>query len=400
MTALSLDLSPQLTLQPLPQLVASAAFLALTTAEVDAAVENELDVNPALERERSPAAVPPLAELADLAAPRSTREALLADARIALPAQDHPIAEHVVGSLDAHGFLREPPAELAHELGVALDRVERSIGAVRAAGPTGTAARDVRECLLLQVDEWPPSRLRALVRRLVAAHLEQLARGRLGAIATALGVAENDVEAAAAALRDRLRPYPLDEVEPWERPVPAPPVDVVVLERDDGLAVEVVEPTRVRLRGSGGVDDLAQARGLLDRVERRRRTLQAVAEAAVRRQGPFVREGRALRPLTHAEIAAEVGVHPSTVSRAVMHRYLRLPSGRVVPLASLFCRDAGAPAALATVIEREAQPHSDAELARELARLGHRVARRTVAKYRAGLGIPPQHERAAKLASR
>jgi RNA polymerase sigma-54 factor len=113
-----------------------------------------------------------------------------------------------------------------------------------------------------------------------------------------------------------------------------------------------------------------------------------------------VREGRALRPLTHAEIAAEVGVHPSTVSRAVMHRYLRLPSGRVVPLASLFCRDAGAPAALATVIEREAQPHSDAELARELARLGHRVARRTVAKYRAGLGIPPQHERAAKLASR
>jgi RNA polymerase sigma-54 factor len=399
MTVLSLDLSPQLTLQPLPQLVASAAFLALTSAEVEVAVESELDVNPALERERSAAPVPTLAELADVAAPRATREALLTDARIALPTRDYPIAEHVVGSLDAHGFLRETPAELARELGVALERVERSIAAVRAAGPAGTAASDVRECLLLQIDEWPPSRLRTLVRQLVAAHLEQLARGRVGAIATALGVAEEDVGTAAAVLRERLRPYPLDEVEPWERPAPAPAVDVVVSERDNGFAVEVVEPSRVRLRGSVGNDDLAHARELLDRLERRRRTLHAVVEAAVRRQEQFVREGRPLRPLTHAEIAAEVGVHPSTVSRAVMHRFLRLPSGRVVPLASLFCRDLGAPAALAAMIDREAQPHSDAELACELARLGHRVARRTVAKYRAVLGIPPQHERVAKLAS-
>jgi RNA polymerase sigma-54 factor len=115
-----------------------------------------------------------------------------------------------------------------------------------------------------------------------------------------------------------------------------------------------------------------------------------VLEAVVVRQQEFLRRGpRFLRPLTRAQIAREVGVHESTVGRAVADRHAILPSGRLAPVSHFFMASRGPEAALAELVAGESRPKPDGELAGELAGLGFKVARRTVAKYRDRLGIPP-----------
>jgi RNA polymerase sigma-54 factor len=134
---------------------------------------------------------------------------------------------------------------------------------------------------------------------------------------------------------------------------------------------------------------LGQARLFLSRLEQRWRTIQVVAEQVVARQRRFLRDGPAfLEPLTRAEVAAALGLHESTVCRAVADRYAQLPSGRTVPMSRFFGRAPGLPEALAQAVAAERRPMSDAELAQVLGRRGFPVARRTVAKYRHRLGIP------------
>jgi RNA polymerase sigma-54 factor len=122
--------------------------------------------------------------------------------------------------------------------------------------------------------------------------------------------------------------------------------------------------------------------------------MRAVAEQVVERQREFLRLGpRFLHPLTRAEVAATLGLHESTVSRAVSGKLALLPSGRVMPLAAFFDVSLGPRETLRQAIDAEPRPLSDGELARLLASRGHPVARRTVAKYRAQLGIPAHSAR-------
>jgi RNA polymerase sigma-54 factor len=110
----------------------------------------------------------------------------------------------------------------------------------------------------------------------------------------------------------------------------------------------------------------------------------------VGRQSAFVRDGvAALRPLTRADVARELGIHESTVGRAVSGRYVELPRGRIVPFSHFFRASRSAEETLARIVVEEARPRSDNELAELLAARGFSVARRTVAKYRSRLGILP-----------
>jgi len=175
--------------------------------------------------------------------------------------------------------------------------------------------------------------------------------------------------------------------------------------------VELLEQHRFRLRinelyaelargNVSGVDEhdmetaqyyLEEARLFLHGLDQRRRTLRQVSLALAEYQRDFVLYGpRYLRPLTRAQLAAQLGVHESTVGRAVAHKYIQLPDQRVIPLADFFDSSLPAKHDLRTLIiqENEAHPLSDQALAVRLRELGHNITRRTVTKYRRALGIP------------
>jgi RNA polymerase sigma-54 factor len=233
-------------------------------------------------------------------------------------------------------------------------------------------------------------------------------------LAAALGASRAEVLAAAEFIRTRLTPPAAIEM-PLETDEAAAALPDVIIREASGeprtFSVEIVERQRVSLRLGcdyqpdrvGRLGDVERqwvelharrAERFIGRLERRWETMRAVAEVVVARQRDYLLRGPLhIKPLTRAEVAAEIGVHESTVSRATRGRYVLLPSGRLMPFCGFFDAAQGPCAALARLIAEERAPRSDSELARALTRLGFPVARRTVAKYRERLGIPRHTER-------
>jgi RNA polymerase sigma-54 factor len=393
-------------------------------------VQEALEANPALERldgaecavcqdrwpTRCPVCAPagsprgraagagPAAGQPDRPAPQTDTDTLLALVRMAVPAQDVRIAEYVVGSLDHHGRLDLGVREIAAALGADEAAVLRVLAAVRQNGPPGVGATSAAECLLLQLDglDLVDDTARALARRVIAGHLPALARGRLAAIAAALGVDQDSVAAVLRLIRERLRPYPAFEggaPPPNARIVP----DLVIRARPGAPAeyeVELVEPRRLRLGIAPGYlrqpdrTRLAEARQLLGQLRDRWETLRRVATCTIERQQDFLREGPAgLRPLTRAEVADTLGLPQSTVSRATAGKYALLPSDRILPMAAFYSASGGLAEELRRLVAAEDRPLSDAELAGLLGAQGYPVARRTVTKYRIKLGIAAAAQR-------
>jgi RNA polymerase sigma-54 factor len=137
-------------------------------------------------------------------------------------------------------------------------------------------------------------------------------------------------------------------------------------------------------------DYITRARTFLANLRQRETTLQQISEAVVKYQEEFLRHGvRHQAPLTRAEIAADTGLHESTVSRATNDKTVLLPQGTTMPFSDFFVPSLGVQDILRELIENESSPLSDAELARLLAERGHPIARRTVAKYREQMQILP-----------
>lgn len=413
-TGLSLTAAPALSMHTSPALVAFAELLVLPGTGVEQQVEQMIADNPALEWGERPTcrmcggrsagcrlcelvrAPHPVDGLGSVQQDRSAAEMLVADAGPEVALADRPLLDLLVGSLDENGFLDTDPDDLAPAFGVAPARLRRVLEALRRAGPPGIAARDVRECLLLQLD----GHLGAspLVRRIVEVRLEELAARRYRSVAEATGYGIAEVEAAHDYIRTRLRARPLQGL-PGRRPVAWVTPDLLVSEQDGdggGHRVELLERYRCPVTINPGFerwvpsDLLSRARVFLTRLRQRQQTITLVAQYAVDRQQRFFSGGggRDLVPLTRTRAAADLGMHESTVSRAVTGRWLEPPSGRLVPLARLFEPSAGVRAALREVIASERRSLSDAEIAAELTRRGYRIARRTVAKHRDALGIP------------
>jgi RNA polymerase sigma-54 factor len=139
---------------------------------------------------------------------------------------------------------------------------------------------------------------------------------------------------------------------------------------------------------------VARARTFLANLRQRESTLQRIGEAIVARQEEFLHHGvRHLAPMTRTEIAAELGLHESTVSRATSDKAALLPDLKLLPLSEFFVAARGVQDVLRELIENEREPLSDAELARLLGEQGYSIARRTVAKYREQMQIPPSNLR-------
>ena len=416
-----LSMSPRLGCEVAPATVAFAQLLVVPFAEMDALIDEELSANDALERiddgecpicagrwpSRCPVCARPARAVDDgqravIGAPEAadveTDCAALSHAvRLDDPGLDPSLVEYVVDSLDRHGILDRSCAELAAHLGVAEQSVADVVAAIRRVGPPGVGASSIGESLLFQLQALDvDDDLIALAADVLVDHLPALAHGHLASIAAELDVPTCAVRDLLDLVRHRLRPYPAFDgnhtpVTPYVVP------DLVVHpddEVDGAFRVELVEPSMIRLAirpaAAGGdlAPSLTRARSFLGQLHDRWDTLRRIAELVVDHQREFVRRGPAARrPLTRAAVAAELGLHESTVSRAVADKYAVLPDRSIVALADFFGADAGIEGELRRLLDAADGPISDQRLADELCAAGYRVARRTVAKHRARLGI-------------
>ncbi|MFG6455536.1 RNA polymerase factor sigma-54 [Roseateles sp. BYS96W] len=334
-----------------------------------------------------------------------------------LPARDLLLARAIVESLDDDGYLRTPLEELLDvaELDPAVDLQELQIAlrCVQALEPAGVGARDVAECLLLQLPTIACTDTRALARAIITDHLPALAARDTAGLARRLRQPAARVEAACERIR-RLDPRPGWRIGSSQVPYVVP--DVIVRKVRGQWTVQLNPAVVPRVRINQVYEQLFQrhrtpanaelgehlqeARWTLRNVEQRFSTILDVAEAIVKRQQAFLDYGpMAMKPLGLKEIADEVGVHESTVSRVTNNKYMATPVG-VLELKSFFSRamiSANGSACSGTairslvkdIIEAESPdaPLSDAEITRQLAQQGLVVARRTVTKYRQMLKI-------------
>lgn len=338
-----------------------------------------------------------------MAEAESDTQALLRAVRLETSTSDAPIVEYLIDSLDRHGFLDRSCAQLAAELGVDASVVAHIVDVIRRCGPPGVGATNVNECLLLQLDALGLDDEQAgLARAVIARHLPDLARGHFALIATALGASRSEIQQVLDLIRRRLRPYPAFHGNAAEVPCYVIP-DVVVREHDvirGEFTVELVEPAVTRLgvrpthRRRGAVERdsareaVQQARSFLAQLRDRWETLRRVAEYTVLRQKDFLVDGPpALRPLTRAEVATALGLHESTVGRAVADKYALLPDRTIVPMSDFFGVSGGVDAQLRRLLASGDGSISDQHLADLLHNAGYPIARRTVAKHRARLGL-------------
>ncbi|MCG0239411.1 MAG: RNA polymerase factor sigma-54 [Firmicutes bacterium] len=333
---------------------------------------------------------------------------------LALSREERRAAAFLIDSLDDNGYLTISLEEAARAANVPVAVMERALRIVQSLEPAGVGARSLQECLLLQ---WEALGMEnPLVPVLIRRYLDDLAAGRLSRIAADLQVTPAEVQAAADLLR-HLDPKPGRRFgrEGVRYLVP----DVTVERVGDQFVVLVNDGMLPRLRISPSYRRLLRnpdARPFLERkvqaalwliraIEQRRRTLYRVTEAIVRQQQGFFRHGpRYLRPLTLREVAGEIGMHESTVSRAVAGKYIQTPHG-LFPLKFFFSSGVegmdGALSAEAVkrmirdlvAAEDPRRPLSDQALTEALVRMGVRISRRTVAKYREEAGIPPSARR-------
>jgi len=335
--------------------------------------------------------------------------------------RDRALAEYIIDALDDDGYLRLPLEDLANraEFNPPVDDAEWDIALklVQHLDIPGLAARNLSECLCLQLAALPASTpARDLALRICRQALEQLARKDYNGLRRELECEEAELRQACELVR-RLDPRPGSRFLPADPSCYVTP-DVAV--RKEGKVWKVVlnraNVPRARLHRTYAdlfrktrYDDrspmaqaLQEARWLLRNVEQRFATIERVAQAIVARQQAFFEYGEiALRPLMLREVAEELGIHESTVSRATTNKYMATPRGvyefkhffsrELVTRTGGTCSAAAVRALIQEMIDAEnpADPLSDVALAERLAREGVMVARRTVSKYRAQIKYPP-----------
>lgn len=380
----------------------------------------------------------------------SPLEQLHTDARMSLHEEDYPVAEMLIDSLDERGFLTISLAEIAESLGVKEEDVEEVLGIIQTVAPVGVGARDLGECLMLQIDylkhlgtEIPPH-----TEEVVRDYLDEFGAHKYGQIQKQLGITADELEDIRDFIRAQLNPFPLQShaSRSWQAPNGDGHVtpDVIIQIIDGVIQVSIADNHFFHLRtnalysqlmrefssrktkpdtpkphtdaanGNGedelllSADVIAQsssedkqhvrrfaqrAQTFMSNIEQRQSTLLKISDCICRFQEAFLREGvRELRPLTRALVAQEVGVHESTVSRATANKFVQLPNRKVIPFSDFFTANLSAKEVIKQIIERETargESLTDKRIVELLQDEGIRIARRTVAKYRAELGILP-----------
>jgi len=448
-----------------PRLIAANHILELSSQELHEAIEIERDENPALDlvdmvpcptcgqpiegdacprcarkQQEEPKSVDPTEQyleniawntptvtrdeefdpLTMVAAQVTLQEKLLSDLGAMLPAEDMEIAEYLVGSLDGDGYLRCSTYEVCTKFNVDPEIVEQIIGQLQSLEPPGIGARDVRECMLLQLQYLASmGREHPLAFVLVRDYLEDLGKHKFARIAQELNITSVEVEEAWDFIKTMLNPHPAGDAagvptRSGPRPVQGYVIpDVVITENEGKFEVEVVESRRFALSVNSMYSQLltqvasdgahysaeerehiqhyvSRAKMFIANINQRRQTIQKITSFLVEYQTEFLRHGiRHLKPLTRAMLAEQTGIHESTVSRATAAKYIMLPNGQVIPFSDFFTASLSVKDIIKDMIAGEERPLTDQEIAARLRDYGYNVARRTVAKYRDQLDILP-----------
>ncbi|MDD5706618.1 MAG: RNA polymerase factor sigma-54 [Kiritimatiellae bacterium] len=339
-----------------------------------------------------------------------------------LTPEEKQLGETIIGSINDDGYLTTALTDLAAQTVATPEQLERVLKVVQEFHPTGIGARDLRECLLLQVAHLGDTPQARLAEAIVADHLQALGAQRIGHLAQVLKVEAADIEAAAALIKT-LNPLPGRLFSGGGAGYITP--EIVVRKSEDGRWVVLLDDDQLpHIRISAHYRRLLEDAGtsaevksyirerirsgafLIKSIYQRQKTIHRIASEIVAAQQDFLEHGLSrLHPMTMAEVAARVGVHETTVSRTVANKYMRTPVG-VFELKYFFTPGlrtaSGAAISNKTVQDRidamikqedTANPLSDQVVQERLRAEGIEIARRTVAKYRLILRIPPSHLR-------
>ena len=458
-----------------PQLVAANHILAMSSAELQAFIYQEMNENPAMEMEElavcprcgrpmqngacqvcnrasEPTTAPESANLGDygadfgddgggwrpaarseddefdpttrVAAQMSLAEHLTLSLQAQFPESDGSLIEYLVGNLDDDGRLRCTVQEVVDLFDGTPEHVEEVLRALQTMEPVGVGARDLRECLLIQLDYLAAQgHIQPFAREVISEYLGALSEHKYGQIAFALGTSTEQIHQVSDFIKRNLNPFPgrghLDSNLSGGGETASPVLPDVIISRKllpggkRVFEVEIVESKRFYLHVNPSYEQLysqvsnrrvalndderkhiqhyvSRARLFIANIKQRRQTLGKITRCIVDMQRDFLDSGiRHLRPLTRARVANELGMHESTVSRATAAKYVMLPTGEVIPFSNFFVANLSVKDVIKDLVENEEAPLTDQEIAAMLAERGIVVARRTVAKYREQLNILP-----------
>lgn len=426
-----------------PKVVLGSQLLQLSGVELDQAIDSELMENPALERiddyedpltineilkTVAPSELKPSGENYELtrSTPRDETEPdwieltssvdslwdhLLAQLRVRLPDHLWNLATYMVGSINERGYITCSIEEAALDCEMALEDAELVYAALRECEPAGVGAEDLRDCLFLQLRN-ASTDAEKLARVMLRRNWEDLVARNKRAISRCYNTAPEVVDEAFNVILS-LNPFPGESFAGHsshavkERTMPAQP-DIIITLEESGFLIEVPGPSPIHLRVNPtyekrrkvleekrGADPaekrhvnefVDRAQRFLDALTQRRQQLARIGKYLVEHQGGFVKTGeyRFLMPLTRSQVAKDLGVHESTISRATAGKFVQIVNGDTVGFDIFFKPALRVQRMIEEILESENpnNPLSDERIARMLEDRGVKVARRTVNKYR------------------
>jgi RNA polymerase sigma-54 factor len=338
-----------------------------------------------------------------------------------LESDERQIAAMILTNLDEDGFLNIEVREICRFHHAAPDKVEAVLRKIQRCDPLGVSARNIKEALLALVDFLSEStEIPEYTRRAIAEAFELLSKHKFSEVANKLNTSTQKIKLVAHYISDNLNPFPARaNWGTYRQPndntpdvFHQPDVLIYYLNNKPGnpLVIEIITPSRGTLRISplfkkalkeqAGENqeewkkDMDKASLLIKCIQQRNNTMRQMMERLVEIQKSFIIHGDVyLEPLTRAQIAEELDVHESTISRAVSNKTVQLPNKKIIPMSKFFDRSLAVRAIMRNIINNEKHAMNDTEIRNRLETRGISIARRTVAKYRSMEGILPAHLR-------
>src|SRR5437867_232507 len=336
-----------------------------------------------------------------------------------LSGSDRKAAELVIGNIDDNGFLQSTPEEMALNSGIPKEDFEKMLTLIQSFYPRGVGARDLRECLLIQLQR--EGKESSLEYKIISEHMEDLGKRRFPEIARRTGISVEEVQKAANNIA-RLNPRPGQVFAAAPQNYVLPDVTVEKVDGDYQIILNNEQIPHLRIsniykdiiaQDNNGADvkdyirdKIRSGKFLIRSIHQRQQTISNIAHQIVSRQRDFFEHGPShLKPMTMGDIADAIGVHETTVSRAVSGKYMATPQG-IFEMKYFFTpgyqtatgesmSNTSVKEAILDLVKHEpgSSPLSDQEIVEILTERGIPIARRTVAKYRTELNILPSHMR-------
>src|SRR6266571_4008687 len=337
----------------------------------------------------------------------------------ALAANDRKAAEIIVGNIDDNGFLQSTPEEMSLTSGIPKEDFEKMLALIQSFYPPGVGARDLRECLLIQLKR--EGRQNSLEYKIISEHMQDLGKRRFPEIARRMGIGVEQVQKCANNIA-QLDPRPGQIFAAAPQNYVLPDVTVEKVNGDFQVILNGEQIPHLRISntykdimaqdGNGSEvkdyirDKIRSGKFLIRSIHQRQQTISNIAHQIVSRQREFFEHGSSqLKPMTMVQIADAVGVHETTVSRAISGKYMATPQG-VFEMKYFFTpgyqtssgesmSNTSVKEAILDLVKSEegGAPLSDKEIVEILSKRGIPIARRTVAKYRTELNILPSNMR-------